>query len=99
MQQVILNKRVPKYENHVVGFKVLAEVLMKSSIIQDVIPCSALKINQRFGGIYGPNLPCKIISQVRSRNEASSRALVATCFMLVSCVTFFNPEHEGNRFL
>jgi hypothetical protein len=91
MQQVILvilNKRVSRYENHVVGFKVLTEVLMKSSVIQDVMPCSALKINQCFRGTYGSHLPCQRISQVRNQNEASSRALFATCFMLVSCLTF-----------
>jgi hypothetical protein len=33
-----------------VGFEVLTEVVMKSTILWDITPCSALKINRRFGG-------------------------------------------------
>jgi hypothetical protein len=33
-----------------VGFEVLTEVVMKSSIIWDITPCNPLEVNGRFGG-------------------------------------------------
>jgi hypothetical protein len=33
-----------------IGFEVLAAVVMKSSIFQDTMPCRPLKSNRRFGG-------------------------------------------------
>jgi hypothetical protein len=36
----------------VAGFEVLTAVVMKSTIFWDITPCSPLKVNQRFGGIY-----------------------------------------------
>jgi hypothetical protein len=38
-------------ENNV-GFYVLRAAVMKSSIFWDIIPCSPLKINRRFGGTF-----------------------------------------------
>jgi hypothetical protein len=35
-----------------VGFEVLTAAVMKSTIFWDIMPCSVLKINQRFGGTY-----------------------------------------------
>jgi hypothetical protein len=49
---------------------------MKISIFVDITLCSPLKVNWRFGG------PCRLHSQLRSR------ALLATCFMLASCLAY-----------
>jgi hypothetical protein len=38
----------------VVGFEVLTAVVMKSSILSDIMPCSPLKANRRFGGTCRP---------------------------------------------
>jgi hypothetical protein len=35
---------------YVVGFEVLTAVLMKSTILWDITPCSLMKVNRRFGG-------------------------------------------------
>jgi hypothetical protein len=35
-----------------IGIAVLAPVVMKSSILWDIMPCSPLKVNRRFGGTY-----------------------------------------------
>jgi hypothetical protein len=40
-----------EYE-YVLGFEVLTAVVIKSSIFWDITPCSLLKVNRRFGGIY-----------------------------------------------
>jgi hypothetical protein len=34
------------------GFEVLTAVVMKYTIFWDITPCSPLKVNRRFGGIY-----------------------------------------------
>jgi hypothetical protein len=34
------------------GFEAITAVVMKSSIFWDITPCSLLKVNRRFGGIY-----------------------------------------------
>jgi hypothetical protein len=41
-----------KHANNNVGFEVFTEVVMKSIIFWDVTPCSLLRCNRRFGGIY-----------------------------------------------
>jgi hypothetical protein len=42
-----------QYKNlDIVGFEVLTEVVMKSTIFWDITPCSPLNINRRFGGTY-----------------------------------------------
>jgi hypothetical protein len=35
-----------------VGFEVLRAVVMKSTILWDITPCSPLSVNRRFGGTY-----------------------------------------------
>jgi hypothetical protein len=35
---------------YIVGFEVVAAVVMKSYILRDIVPCSPLKINRRFRG-------------------------------------------------
>jgi hypothetical protein len=57
-----------------VGLDVLTAVVLKSTIFWDITPCSPLKVNRRFGGIYCLNLHRRI-------------ALLASCF-LVSCLAY-----------
>jgi hypothetical protein len=38
-----------------VGFEVLTAVVMQSSIVRDITPCSLLKVNRRFGGTVSSN--------------------------------------------
>jgi hypothetical protein len=55
-----------------VGFYFLTAVVVKSSILWDIMPCSPLKANQRFGG----TCPLRLLN------------LLATCFMLVSSLPY-----------
>jgi hypothetical protein len=43
----------------IVGFEVLAAVVMKSPIFWDITPCGLLKTNRRFGGTY--RTACRLI--------------------------------------
>jgi hypothetical protein len=74
-----------------VGFDVLTAVLMKNTVFWDIMPCSPLKINGRFGGIYhlhlqGSNKPNKI--------PASKQVAIrlATCFHAGILFGLFDPE-------
>jgi hypothetical protein len=55
---------------------------MKSSIFWDITPCSPLKVNRRFGGIYCLHLQGLKISQIKHQCEAGckqSREIYLTC--------------------
>jgi hypothetical protein len=56
---------------NVVEFDVLAAMVMKSTIFWNIKPCSPLKLNRRFGGIYRLRLQGRRIS--RARNQRRSR--------------------------
>jgi hypothetical protein len=67
-----------------VGTEVLTPVVMKSTILWDITPCSPLEVNRRFGGTYRLHL----------------QALLAICFHTGFLLgLFFNPEDSGNKFL
>jgi hypothetical protein len=53
-----------------VGFEVLTAVVMKCTVFWDTTPCSPLKINRRFGGIYHLHLQGRKISRARNRRES-----------------------------
>jgi hypothetical protein len=53
------------------GFEVLTPMVVKSYFFWDITPCSPLKVNRRFGGIYRLYLQERRIS--RGRNERESR--------------------------
>jgi hypothetical protein len=81
-----------------VGFEVLKAVVIKSTIVWDITPCSPLKVNRSFGVTYRLHLQGRRISQ--ERNQMASRALLATWFhagFLHSL--FFDPEDRGAMFL
>jgi hypothetical protein len=58
-------------------------VVMKCSIFWDITPCSPLKVNRRFGGT------CRLHLQ--------GRALLATCFALVSCFYYSSTLKMNTR--
>jgi hypothetical protein len=55
------------------GTKIRTTVVIKQSIFWDITPCSPLKVNRRFGGVYLLHLQCRKISRER-------HPLLATCF-------------------
>jgi hypothetical protein len=60
--------------NSVVGFEVLAAVVMKTSILWDIMLCSLLKVNRPFGGI------CRLHLQ--------GRRISSACFLLISFLAY-----------
>jgi hypothetical protein len=54
------------------GSEVLTVVVVKSSIFWDITPCSALKVNRRFGGICCPHFRGAKISRARNQHENSN---------------------------
>jgi hypothetical protein len=68
---------------------------MKSIIFWDITPCSPLKINRRFGGIYRLNLQGRRISRARTSVKAGGKQL-ANCLHAGFLLGFlFDPEDEG----
>jgi hypothetical protein len=59
--------QVSEITDSVVGFEVLTPVV----IFWDITPCSPLKVNRRFGGIYRPHHHGRRIS--RARYQRGSR--------------------------
>jgi hypothetical protein len=53
------------------GFQLLTALIMKSTIIWDMIPCSSLEVNRRFGGTYCLYLQGRKI--IPARNECESK--------------------------
>jgi hypothetical protein len=69
-----------------VGFEFLrAAVVMKSSVLWDIRPCSPLKVNRYFGGTCRFHLQSRRISQERNGREAGSKQRY---FTLLSCLTY-----------
>jgi hypothetical protein len=71
------------------GFEVLITVVMKSSVVWNITLCSPLKVSRCFGGTWRIHLQGRRIGKARNQHEAGSKEspLLATCFMLVSCLT------------
>jgi hypothetical protein len=71
-------------------FDVLTTVGMKRSIFWDIMSCSPLNVNRRFGGT------CRIHFQGLRTIQASKQAMLSTyfhvCFLLG---LFFDPEMEA----
>jgi hypothetical protein len=78
-------------KNYYVRFEVLATVIMKSSVFWDIMPCTLLKVNWHFGGTCCLHLQGQRISQASNQQERGSKeqvALLAACFMLVTCLVY-----------
>jgi hypothetical protein len=61
-----------------VGFKVLTVVVMKSTILWDITPCSLLSVNRRFRGIYRLHLQGR-------KNKLSKKSAVVKQILSASC--------------
>jgi hypothetical protein len=55
-------------------FEVLTAVVMKSTIIWDITPCSPLRVNRRLGGAYRLHLQGRRINRARNHRESSWQA-------------------------
>jgi hypothetical protein len=64
--RIILKWILKKY----VGFEVLTEVVMKSTVFWYITPCSPLKVNRNFGGTYHHHLQGRRISGAISQHES-----------------------------
>jgi hypothetical protein len=65
----------------IAGFEVLTAVVMKSTVIWDIMPCSPLKVNRRFGGTYRLYLQGGRISQAGNQRESSACHLLSCWFL------------------
>jgi hypothetical protein len=68
------------YEYYV-GFEVLTVVVMKGTIFWDIMLCSALKVNRRFGGTYCLDLQGRRISRARNQKQSSTCHLLSHWFL------------------
>jgi hypothetical protein len=57
-------------------------MVMKSTILWDITPCSPLKVSRHFGGTYRLHLQSRRISRGRNQHQ------VAPTFTLVSCSAY-----------
>jgi hypothetical protein len=62
---VLITQQKTLIQYSFVGFEVLIEVAMKSTVFWDITLCSPLKVSQHFGGTVPPysglkNMPSKI---------------------------------------
>jgi hypothetical protein len=60
-----------------VGFEVFTAVVMKSIIFWDMMPCSPLSCNQRFGGTYRLHLQGRRIISART-------SLLPACLLVLA---------------
>jgi hypothetical protein len=72
--------RVTKRVHCRLGFVVLKAVVMESSILWDIKPCSPLKVHRRFGGMCHLHFHGHRISQARNQRESR--------LCLLHCVVF-----------
>jgi hypothetical protein len=67
--------------NNYLEFEVCTAVIMKSTIFWDITPCSPLKVNRRFGGVYrlqGLKLTTHLQLVPKSRKRGSIHPLPQT---------------------
>jgi hypothetical protein len=63
-----------------VGSEVLTAVIMKSTVFWDIMLCSPLKVNRRFGGKYRLKFQARRIGRGRNARESKwQAALLAIC--------------------
>jgi hypothetical protein len=85
---------IPTISCSSVGFVILTVVVMESSIVWDITPCSPVKVNRRFGETCRLHLQGRRINQARNKREAGSRqsqwlrVYHSTC-MCSNCVYWF----------
>jgi hypothetical protein len=67
-------------------FEVLTAAVMKTSVFWDITPCSPLKVDRPFGGVYRLYIHGRTISQETRQHETYS-------------MQSFDPEDGGHMFL
>jgi hypothetical protein len=76
---VILVKAIFPYN---VGFGVLTAVVMNSFVFWDIMPCSPLKVDRRFGATCRLHLQGRRLSQTTHQREGGSKQ---SCLLFASC--------------
>jgi hypothetical protein len=77
------------------GFEVLTAVVM-NIIFWNITPCSPLKVNRRFGGIYRLNLRGRIR---RLGNQREGRQQAEPCFDAGFLYGLFDSVNKGDVLL
>jgi hypothetical protein len=80
-----------------IRWRVQITQLLKSNVLWDVMPCSAVDIHGSFGGTYCLHLQGKrYVTQATNKENAASRAAHSACFLLNILLTL---KMERNTFL
>jgi hypothetical protein len=77
----IQNKKSSKRNIFHVRFQVLTVEVMKSSILWDIMPCSPLKVNRRFGGTGHLHLQGRRVSRARNQCERRWHCICECLFL------------------
>jgi hypothetical protein len=90
--------------SYCVGFEVLTAVVMKSSIVWDITPCSPLKVNRRFGGTCCLHLHGRRISQASRAKQLqrTTRRYIPeyrTLFVFLLISGFYDGQTDVNSVL
>jgi hypothetical protein len=72
------SSKKPAISRHL-GSEILTVVVMKSTIIWDIMPCSLLKVTRHFGGTYRLHPQGRRISPVRNQHESRWQAELVSC--------------------
>jgi hypothetical protein len=72
---------------------------MNSTIYRDITPCSLLKVNRRFGGIYRLHLQGRRINWEKSSVKAGDKRHLPPNFTLVSCLSYSSKLKMQAMFL
>jgi hypothetical protein len=67
-------------------------VVMKSTIFWDIMPCSPLKVNRRFGGIYHLHLQDQRISRARNQHESRAVGFLLGYFSTLKMEAIYSSE-------
>jgi hypothetical protein len=78
-----------EFHYHYCCWNTLMQEIMKGIIFWDMMPCSPLSCNRRFGGTYHLHLPCRRIIPARTSRQVASRIIFQP----------ENPEDGGDMFL
>jgi hypothetical protein len=77
--------------NHNVGFEVLTAVVMKSTILWGIMPCSLLKVNRLFGGTYRLH-PQGRISRAKYQREGRWQVVFCSAYLTLRMKAICSSE-------
>lgn len=72
-------------------------VVMNSSILWDLMPCSLLKVNLRFGGICRLHVQGRGISRQRNQRESRCIDIAVLPFKTAECMCIHNLFSHANK--